>query len=79
MKSLTMMAIAVAATVVPAAAHADTAPIKMTLNPSDADKPAAERRYCIKEAQTGSRMKRNICKTPAEWAAEGLTVGASRG
>ena len=29
-------------------------------------------RYCIKDAITGSRMERRICKTRAEWLQQGV-------
>ena len=33
-----------------------------------------ERKYCLKEALTGSRMSSEECKTKAEWTREGVDI-----
>jgi hypothetical protein len=33
-----------------------------------------EKKYCLKEALTGSRMSSQECKTKAEWAREGIDI-----
>lgn len=35
---------------------------------------AKEKKYCLKEALTGSRMTSQECKTKAEWAREGVDI-----
>ena len=35
---------------------------------------AGERRYCVAEAATGSRLPHPRCQTRAEWEAEGATL-----
>ena len=32
---------------------------------------SGERQICVREALTGSRMRRRVCKTAREWEAEG--------
>ena len=34
---------------------------------------ASERKICIREQMTGSRMPRRVCKTRSEWEAAGVT------
>lgn len=34
--------------------------------------PAGERRYCVVDTITGSRMPRKVCKTRKEWLGEGV-------
>lgn len=41
-----------------------------------AAKPAKERRYCVKESFTGTRLVKRICKTKKEWAKDDVDVEA---
>ena len=74
-KALFISAGALFALAVPAAAvTAATTPARpSTASPQDrarTEQPS-ERRICVREALTGSRMVRRICKTEREWEAEG--------
>lgn len=35
---------------------------------------AAEKKYCVDEMLTGSRIPYRVCRTKAEWAAEGVDI-----
>lgn len=42
--------------------------------PAAAASPAAEKKYCIVESLTGSRMPKKVCKTKTEWQQDGQDV-----
>lgn len=37
---------------------------------------AKEKKYCVKEANTGTRLASVDCRTKAEWAREGIDIEA---
>jgi hypothetical protein len=39
---------------------------------------ASSMKYCVSEQVTGSRLAQKVCKTKAEWAAEGVTVALKK-
>lgn len=61
-----------AATAVPAFA-APSATAKPVADQAEPAK-AKARKYCVSEMVTGSRLPIKMCKTRAEWAAEGFDV-----
>lgn len=65
---------AVAAEPKPPVASAAPAP---TSEPAAAYARTAEPRYCFKEAVTGSRVERKVCKTKVEWAAIGVDLASA--
>lgn len=73
----TFMAIALVGTPAPTAAVNDaaaTTTTATTVATAPAAPRAAEKRYCIVETPTGSRMQRKTCKTRADWASTGVTI-----
>lgn len=40
--------------------------------------PRAEKKYCVTEALTGSRMPTKVCRTKAGWLAEGVDVSKTK-
>lgn len=36
--------------------------------------PVAEKRYCVVDSVTGSRIPQRVCKTAREWKADGVDV-----
>lgn len=42
--------------------------------PATAASPTAEKRYCVVESLTGSRMPKKVCKTKSEWQQDGMDV-----
>ncbi|MCJ8159511.1 hypothetical protein [Sphingomonas sp. LaA6.9] len=56
----------------------------LAAEPKDAEKAqltldAKTGKYCYKASLTGSRMQRSICRTPDQWAKEGVKVPGSAG
>jgi hypothetical protein len=61
----------------PAAARGVTDPMTIAPKVSSGGSVSADKKVCMKaEALTGSRMRREVCKTKAEWEAEGFTVSS---
>lgn len=58
-----------------ATAHAETRPgtpaPAATQSGADA-KSVKDKRYCVRSSMTGSRLRRNECKTRAEWLTQGF-------
>ena len=67
----------------PASAKATSATAKMESEGSGSAgtpqkvTPGPKTRYCFNSEVTGSRLPEKICKTKAEWKAEGVEVSAS--
>jgi Ni/Co efflux regulator RcnB len=62
---------ALLATALPAAAESSQQQPRARDNSAqqqhDRDSDASERRICVTERLSGSRMPRRVCRTPAEW------------
>lgn len=72
--------LAIAAASIAAPAFADPAPIPPAPKPAaqEAGAPSIAPRFCIKEALTGSRIERKMCRTREEWSKQGVDVDARR-
>ena len=64
-----MLALAVVAVAVPAPAVAQQVASKSQGAPA-----AKERKFCLKEESTGSRVSGLTCKTKSEWARDGVDI-----
>ena len=65
-----MLALAMVAIAVPAPAIAQQG----NASKSQAAPAAKERKYCLKEESTGSRLSGLTCKTKSEWARDGIDI-----
>lgn len=70
--TMILMIAPLAITVAPGAALARVpAPTAVEKSP---DVKKADRRYCITDVFTGSRVPKKVCKTRAEWASQGVEL-----
>lgn len=77
----TMIALAVAASLSAPAFAADPVPAAASsAAATTAEVPAAakDKKYCLTEQLTGSRMPTKVCRTKAEWAYEGVSVSGKQ-
>jgi hypothetical protein len=74
-----LIAVSLACLAVPAfAAEADGKTATQASAAMAASASAPEKRYCVIEAQTDSRVPLKTCRTKAEWAADGIDVSKKK-
>lgn len=57
-----------------APAGAKTEPTQNTLKSGQQAPAAADKKFCIKDTVTGTRMKAQECRTKAEWTRAGIDI-----
>jgi hypothetical protein len=75
----TLIAAGLACVAAPASAeeqNASAATVAATASAAASATSADNKKYCIVESLTGSRMPKKLCRTKAEWQREGVDISA---